>query len=155
MLAMCGATRGVEYIYIMLQAPLCPASRFCSVRDSTAHGALLCVQLCDVPRLSHEHSSSQSNYLLPTGNVLNSFNPSDGGSDIASAVNSICLDFVWLGLACMVASYLEVAAWMTIGAHNLAVCSRCDCETRSWFCEVCGCTASCTASMFWHRHTHL
>ena len=69
--------------------------------------------------------------------MLNSFNPSDGGADIASAVNNICLDFVWLGLACMVASYLEVAAWMTIGAQKLAVCSRTDCETSS-LSEVCG-----------------
>ena len=62
-------------------------------------------------------------YLLPTGNVLNSFNPDDASADIASAVNDICLDFVWLGLACMVASYLEVAAWMMIGADTVAIVS--------------------------------
>ena len=65
------------------------------------------------------------------GNVLNSFNPEDTViSDIASAVNKICLDFVWLGLACMVASYLEVAAWMMIGAHSLAFCRSADCDIR-------------------------
>lgn len=67
------------------------------------------------------------------GNVLNSFNPDDNvNSDIASAVNKICLDFVWLGLACMVASYLEVAAWMMIGAHSLALCRSTDREMRRW-----------------------
>ena len=128
----------------VLQVLLCPASRYCLVRNSTAHGAILPSRQV----LTHKRSWSRSSCLLPTGNVLNSFNPSDGGADIASAVNNICLDFVWLGLACMVASYLEVAAWMTIGAQNLAVCSRTNCETSRLV--VCGCVAL----MLWHRHTH-
>ena len=51
--------------------------------------------------------------------MVNSFNPGSGsaGAGVARAVSDVCLNLVWLGLACMVASYLEVAAWMTIGAH--------------------------------------
>ena len=55
--------------------------------------------------------------------MIASFNPNDASTGIVTAVNGVCLNLVWLGLACMVASYMEVAAWMMIGAPAVAISS--------------------------------
>lgn len=57
-------------------------------------------------------------FTILFGDLINAFNPSGVEIDLESAINAVCLKFVWIGLATIVASYLEVACWMTIGVRT-------------------------------------
>ncbi len=72
-------------------------------------------------------------FTILFGSLINSFNPASGSvTHIGPAVNDVCLKFVYIGIATMVASYLEVAAWMAIGAHAFLASTICAVRLSCW-----------------------
>ncbi|KAJ0743387.1 putative ABC-type xenobiotic transporter [Helianthus annuus] len=54
------------------------------------------------------------------GDLLNSFGENQNNDDVVSAVSKVALKFVYLGVGCGVASFLQVACWMITGERQAA-----------------------------------
>ncbi|RLN93018.1 hypothetical protein BBJ28_00012593, partial [Nothophytophthora sp. Chile5] len=62
---------------------------------------------------------SQPIQIVLFGDVLNSFNPKDPGSNIEDSIKGVALNFVYVGIAVFVCGVLQVACW-TITASRQA-----------------------------------
>ncbi|RLN55788.1 hypothetical protein BBJ29_005938 [Phytophthora kernoviae] len=62
---------------------------------------------------------SQPIQIVLFGDVLNTFNPSDPGSNIEDAIGGVALNFVYVGIAVLIAGSFQVACW-TITASRQA-----------------------------------
>ncbi|RLN75709.1 hypothetical protein BBJ28_00001808 [Nothophytophthora sp. Chile5] len=61
---------------------------------------------------------SQPIQIILLGDILNSFNPTNPGTDLAKSVNDVVLNFVYIGIASLFCGFFQVACWSLTAARQ-------------------------------------